>query len=53
MRHKGEGSSKLWLTPECAQVINLIQEQHQYSVKSNFIQIEAMTHPLSEQQKAD
>ena len=38
-------------SPECAQVINSIQEQHQYSVNSNFIQIEAMTRPLSEQEK--
>jgi len=38
---------------ECAKVINLIQEEHQYSVRSNFVQIEAMTHPLSEHEKED
>jgi len=40
-------------SPDCADVINSIQEQHQYSVRSNFVQIEAMTHPLSEQEKND
>jgi hypothetical protein len=35
-------------SPECAAVLASIQEQHKYLVQSNFVQIDAITHPLSE-----
>ena len=40
-------------SPECAEILNDIQKEHEYSVKSNFVRIEALTHPLSKEQKEE
>ena len=37
----------------CAEIIDFIQQQHECIVKAYFLQIEAITHPLSETEKAD